>query len=101
MTDTLEMVVYPLGIPIEVCDAFERIALEVKAMGYRRYSSDAILHRLRWHFRIERGDREFKCNDHFTAPLARWFLSRHPEMKGFFETRERRPKVAVVRAYID
>lgn len=93
MTNTLDhetsMVVYPLNIPIPICDAFERIALEVKAMGYRRYSADAILHRIRWHYQIEKGDHAFKCNDHFTAPLARWFMTRHPELPKFFELRER------------
>jgi len=79
--------IYPDDIPPEICDLFERFALEVAARGFKRYSSDALLHRIRWHEQIERGNREFKCNDHFTAPLARWFLARHPELQGFFETR--------------
>lgn len=80
---------YPAGIPADVCDLFERLALEVNGRGYARYSSDAVLHRIRWHMQIERGNRAFKCNDHWTAPLARWFLARHPECRGFFELRER------------
>jgi hypothetical protein len=55
-----------------------------------RYSSDAVLHRIRWEYQIERGIREFKCNDHWTAPLARWFLKKHPHMDGFFELRQAR-----------
>lgn len=89
-------VTYPIGVPADVCDKFEELALDlargnssVPRPPFKRYSSDAILHRIRWHFRIERGHRAFKCNDHWTAPLARWFLEQHPEFEGFFELRER------------
>jgi len=78
---------YPTGIPPEVCTLFERLAFQIIGLGYDHYSSDAILHRIRWHYRIERGDREFKCNDHWTATLSRWFLARHPNKDGFFELR--------------
>lgn len=80
---------YPDDIPTTVCDLFERLALEVAGRGFKRYSADSILHRLRWHFNIEKGDRGFKCNNNWTAPLARWFLGRHPELAKFFELRER------------
>lgn len=74
-------------IPADVREMFERLAAEVRNRGFKRYSADAILHRIRWHMHIEKGNREFKCNDHWTAPLARWWLARHPEADGFFETR--------------
>lgn len=80
----------PVGIPDEILTMFERLALQVNSLGFKRYSSDAILHRIRWHYHVEKGDRSFKCNDHWTASLARWFLQRHPETGDFFETRERR-----------
>ena len=79
----------PEGVPPEVVRLYERFALQVAKIR-QRFSSDAILHRIRWECAIERGDREFKCNDHWTAPLARWFMRLHPEYEGFFETRERR-----------
>ena len=75
------------GIPDDVTYYFERLALEVAGRGFKRYSSDAILHRIRWHEQIERGNREFKCNNDWTAKLSRWFMSEHPEHDGFFETR--------------
>lgn len=78
----------PDGIPDDVAVMFEQLAMQINKSGFRRYSADAILHRIRWHYHIERGDREFKCNDHWTAPLARWFLDRHPALDGFFETRK-------------
>lgn len=80
---------YPEGIPADVCLKFESLALELFGLGFKRYSADAILHRIRWHWQVERGDRGFKVNDHFTAPLARWFLARNPKAAGFFELRER------------
>jgi hypothetical protein len=80
----------PEGIPVDVAILFERLALQVNKAGHDRYSSDAILHRIRWHINIERGDRDFKCNDHWTAQLSRWFLAKHPELPGFFETRTKR-----------
>lgn len=84
MSDTIH---YPNGIPIEVCDKFEELALAIAKARYRRYSADAILHRIRWHERIEKENREFKANDHWTAPLARWFMAKHPELPEFFELR--------------
>lgn len=79
--------VYPEDIPPDVCQLFERFALEVMARGFTRYSADCLLHRIRWHEQVDQGNREFKINDHFSAPLARWFLSRHPEAPKFFELR--------------
>jgi hypothetical protein len=87
---SLEPVQMPEGVAEDVCSLFERFAFEVRSSGFKHYTSDAILHRIRWHRRVERGDREFKCNDHWTAPLARWFVARLPHMRGFFSMRERR-----------
>jgi hypothetical protein len=78
---------YPTGIPIDVCQLYEQLALQIYARGWQHYSSDAILHRIRWEYQIERDHRDFKCNDHWTASLARWFLKKHPHMDGFFELR--------------
>lgn len=79
---------YPDGIPRNVCDLFETLALSVHKTGFARFSADAVLHRIRWHHQVDRGDRDFKCNNNWTAPLARWFISRHPELATFFELRE-------------
>ena len=75
-------------VPLQVRHLFERFALEVASKGFERYSADAILHRIRWHEKIERGYRGFKCNDHWTSCLSRWALRKHPELPlGFFELR--------------
>lgn len=80
---------FPDGIPESVCLKFESLALELHGLGFKKYSADAILHRLRWHHHVELGDAAFKLNDHWTAPLARWFMNRNPKAGKFFELRER------------
>ena len=79
----------PEGVPPEVCALFDRLALDLIKRGFDRYSADAILHQIRWQMHMMRGDRTFKCNDHWTAPLARWFMAKHPKHNKFFELRER------------
>lgn len=79
----------PAGVPKDVAEKFEAFALDTAARGFRKYSADAIGHRIRWHEQVERGNRDFKVNDHWIRPLAVWFLARHPELPKFFELRER------------
>lgn len=79
---------YPDGVPRDVCDLFEKLALEVYAMGFDHYSARDLTARIRWHHQIDRGDREFRVNNNWSPALARWFISRHPSMDEFFELRE-------------
>jgi len=81
-------------IPKDVCELFERFTFQVINTGRSHYSSDAILHRIRWHAHIEQHDDDFKCNDHWTSALSRWFMERHPQHTGFFETRRLRKDTA-------
>lgn len=75
-------------VPSDVRRLFEHFALEIAGKGFERYSADAILHRIRWHERVERGHHGFLCNDRWTSCLSRWMLRRHPELPlGFFELR--------------
>lgn len=80
----------PPDVPGEVIEMFERFTLEAIAGGMTRYSARAVLHRIRWHHHVERGDREFKVNNNCSAGLARWFMAAHPEHDGVFETRASR-----------
>ena len=77
----------PFPVPLDVCHLFEKLTLAVWARGFEHYSADAILHRIRWHFDVDVGDRSFKCNNNWTAHLSRWFMKLHPEMGDFFHTR--------------
>lgn len=79
----------PDDVPEDVARKFLALALEVRARGFESYSSDAILHRIRWHAHVERGDRDFKCNNNWTAPLARWAMQADARLAGFFELRRR------------
>jgi hypothetical protein len=74
-------------VPLEVLDLFERLTLKLIADGWERYSADAILHRVRWHFKVDKGNREFKCNNNWTSRLSRWFIEHHPQHDDFFELR--------------
>lgn len=85
---------YPIGIPIEVCDLFLKIALEIKEAGWRRYSARAIVHRIRWHMKIERHEVAFKINNNVTPTLSRWAMKKNEALADFFETREQTGKAA-------
>lgn len=75
------------GIPPEVIALFEKLALDIARAGFKRYSARAILHRIRWHYHIEKGDRDFTCNNNWTPGMARWFMNKNPFLGEFFETR--------------
>lgn len=82
-------VAHPDDVPPEVCRLFEELSLSLHLGGFERYSADAVLHRLRWEIQVTRGDRGFKINNNWAAPLARWFMLRNPSCQKFFELRER------------
>lgn len=80
----------PSNVPLDVAFKFEDLALQLWSRGWRHFSADAILHRIRWEFTVERNDGEWKCNNNHTPALARWFMTRHPHTAGFFALRSRR-----------
>lgn len=77
----------PSQVPLDVVHLFEKLALQLWEQGREHYSARAILHRIRWHFDVDMGDRDFKCNNNWTPALARWFMAKHPECGDFFRTR--------------
>jgi len=79
---------YPKNIPVDVCEKFKELAYAARRAGVDKYSARTILEVIRWHHDVERGVRGFKCNDHWSPYLARWFLKHHPKWVGFFELRE-------------
>lgn len=75
----------------EVYWLFRHFAQEVRLAGHRRYSADAILHRIRWEYDVNRHrDGGFKINDHFSSRYARLLMADDPSFEGFFATRELR-----------
>jgi hypothetical protein len=77
-------------VPADIRNQFLDLARMLRARGFDRHSADAILHRIRWLGNVERGDREFKCNNNWTAILARWAMEFDPSLRGLFDLRERR-----------
>lgn len=74
----------------EVWDLFVRFASEKIALGYKHYSADAIMHRVRWE--TDRGRDAppgFKINDHHVTFYAEGFMAKFPEHDGFFRRRRR------------
>lgn len=64
---------------------------EAKRRGFKHYTIKGIFERVRWHMNIETyatGNDEFKLNNNFTSRYVRLIEQRHPELTGFFRTRE-------------
>lgn len=73
-----------------VYDLLVKLARDVKARGKGSYGMKAIYERARWFYNIEKGDREFKLNNNFTAYYARLIMENEPDLQDFFETRKQR-----------
>ena len=73
----------------DVWQLFLRFTFELIGAGREHYSSDAVLHRIRWYTAVETSGDEFKVNNNFSAVFARWFHDAYPERAGFFRTRAR------------
>ena len=78
----------PDACPPEVAELFIEYALKLRRAGWKQYSARAILHRIRWHEHVDKGNREFKCNNNWTSGLSRWAMAEYAELDGLFETRE-------------
>jgi hypothetical protein len=86
----------------ELYEAFRRFARQARDSGLKRYSADAILHRIRWHEIVEKGNGEYAVNNDWAAPLARKLMAEFPgEFGGFFETRKTRTDRDIEEAHRD
>ena len=75
----------------EIYSNLVRLCRELKAAGRDHYSLDALFHRLRWYYHVEkREDEPFKLNDHFTSRYARLIMRQESDLGDFFETRKLR-----------
>jgi len=73
-----------------VYELFEYYTFQTIQAGHKRYSADAVVHRIRWHVNIEtRPVDEFKINNNFVSYYARLFMRKNRQYSGFFETRVR------------
>lgn len=78
-----------------VYDLFKRFAHESRDSGLKRFSADAILHRIRWYVAVETKG-SFKVNNIASAFYARMLVDEDPSFAGFFEMRKARADEAVV-----
>ncbi len=67
-----------------------RRAKLLQARGWRRYGMKALWESIRYDRAVDIGpDADgWKLNNDFTSRMARHVMRRHPELAGFFETRE-------------
>lgn len=68
----------------EIYRLFDRFAWQAIERGHRRFSADAILHRIRWE---ARPGSPHRINDHFSAYYARLWIANNPDQRHFFERR--------------
>ena len=88
--------------PISIQEAFEqfdrdhpevyrylvRLAFELLGKGWAHYGIGALWERMRWHFRVEQDDEDFKLNNNYRSRYARKMMAEYKELAGFFELRE-------------
>jgi len=70
-----------------VFELFARFTMQVIRRGFKHYSADAIVHRIRWETGVETHGDTFKINDHWVCCYARLFEREYPEHQGFFRNR--------------
>jgi len=77
------------------------IALAVKRSGKKQFGIAALFERLRWISEFETSNDAYKLNNSLRAPYARALMAQEPDLRGFFETRERarRPQQTQVRRH--
>lgn len=68
---------------------FIRYALAAKRSG-KKVGAKAVWERLRWELHVESTGDGPRLNNNYTALVARVAMEREPELRGFFDTRERR-----------
>jgi len=71
-----------------VYELFKRFTFQLIERGFKHHSSDAVVHRIRWHTDVETttATDSFKIANAHTAFYARLFMADHPQHKGFFRT---------------
>lgn len=72
----------------EVYEKIVSLIRQLQRRGFQRYGIKSLFEQVRWHFRVERGDEEFKLNNNYHSRYARKIIREHPDLDGFFELRE-------------
>lgn len=64
------------------------MARKAKAAGFSKYGIKGLFEVLRWSRTVETKTLDFKLNNNYTSRYARLIMSKEPDLKDFFETRE-------------
>lgn len=76
-----------------IIDVFLKFARRARNSGHKRFGMQAIVERVRWETNVElQAVDEFKINNDFAAPMARYLVKLDPALDGLFEFRVRRWK---------
>ena len=68
------------------------IARKLQKRGYTRYSISGLFHILRWETDASTGDLGLKVNNNHQPFAARELMQLYPDLDGFFNLREQKPK---------
>lgn len=75
----------------EIYDEFVRRVDQLWNRGIRKYSSDSLLHIIRFHTVLDGRDTEqYKINNNYSAFYARKYIKQFPHREGFFATRQQK-----------
>lgn len=66
---------------------FDKFARQVLAAGYRRYSADAVIHRIRWHTTIVARNPVLRISNNHASYYARLWMVANPQHAGLFQLR--------------
>ena len=72
-----------------VYDLLVSLARCCRASGMTQYGIASLFERVRWHYHVDYGEGDFKLNNNHKAFYARMIMEREPDLRGFFETRDR------------
>lgn len=66
---------------------FDKFARQVLQAGYRRYSADAVIHRIRWHTSVVAKNADFRISNNHSPYYARLWMRDNPQHAGLFQLR--------------
>ena len=66
---------------------FNRFAMDLVDLGYRRLSASRIIERIRWETMVETTDPRFRINNNHRPYYARMWMKKNPTCGISFETR--------------
>lgn len=79
--------------PLFLDECYE-LCLVARSRGIKRWSADAMFHVLRWESAscTESDGINVKVNNNYSSLVARDLMDEHPDLKGFFSLRTRKPR---------